>query len=340
MASQLSIGILGTGFSSVHAERLKKLEDVKITAVWGRTVEKARAFNEKMGLREAATFDDFDTMLAQAKFDALYVCLPPHAHTGQVEKAAERGIHLFLEKPIAYDVARAESMATSIEKAGVVSLVGYLSRYRESVEAFKGLIDSGAAGQPTQFQGRYWTNMLGPDWWRRFDSSHGQIFEQVIHVYDMALNLLGEPESVCAFADNLVHRHIADYTIEDTSAAIIRFKNGALASIVGSNTAMPGHYLADFRAVCEHAALDYRSTGQEWITPPSATLYRYEDENVTSHEFVETRDPYLAETLEFLAAIRGQAKSQTPVQVGVMGVRLVSAVLESAAKQGMAIKLS
>jgi predicted dehydrogenase len=338
MTAKLSIGILGTGFSAVHVERLKKLDDVQISAVWGRSLEKAQAFNEKLGLKNAAAYEDFDEMLAQTQLDALYVCIPPHAHRGQVEKAAERGIHLFLEKPIAYDVARAESQAAAIDKAGVVSLVGYLSRYRESVEAFRKLIDTGVAGKPTQFQGRYWCNMLGPEWWRRFDSSHGQVFEQVIHVYDMAIHLLGAPDSACAFTDNLAHRHVADYTIEDTSAAVIRFKNGALASIVGSNTAMPGHYLADFRAVCEHAALDYRSTGQEWVTPPGATLYTYTGDHVTSLEFTETRDPYMAETLEFLAAIRGQAVPRAPVQVGVAGVRLVSAVLESASQGGAVVK--
>jgi len=339
MARTLKIGILGTGFASVHAERLNKLENVKITAVWGRSIAKANAFNGKLGLDEATAFDDFDIMLDQAKFDALYVCIPPHAHCGQVEKAAERGIHLFLEKPIAYDVARAESQATAIEKAGVVSLVGYLSRYRESVETFKDLIDSGKTGKVTQFQGRYWCNMLGPDWWRDLNSSHGQVFEQVIHVYDMALNLLGEPESVCAFTDNLVHRHVPDYTIEDTSAAIVRFKNGAIASIIGSNSAIPGRYLADFRVVCEYAAIDYRSTGQEWDIPPNATIFEYQDENIRSREFSETSDPYMAETLEFLNAIQGKSTPRAPIQAGVTGVRLVSAVLESAQKNGQPIRI-
>jgi len=339
MTNKLSIAILGTGFAAVHAQRLLQIDQVSLRGVCGTSIAKAQAFIEKVSAPEAAAFEDFEAMLDQVRPDALYVCIPPHAHHGQVEQAAQRGIHLFLEKPISYDTTGAESQVAAIEKAGVVSLVGYLSRYRESVEAFKALMETGKAGLPTQFQGRYWCNMLGPAWWRSHTGSHGQVFEQVIHVYDMALHLLGVPESVCAFSDNLAHRQIADYTIEDTSAAIIRFKNGALASIVGSNTALPGHYLADFRAVCSHAALDYRSTGQEWVTPPTATLYEYQDDQVTAHEFVETRDPYLSETLEFLAAIRGQATPRAPASAGLMGVRLVSAVLESARQGGKPIAL-
>jgi predicted dehydrogenase len=334
MTSNLSIGILGAGFAAKHVQRLLTIEDVTVSAVCATSEAKAWAFIDKMGARDAAGFGEFEEMLAKTKLDALYVCIPPYAHRGQVEKAAGLGTHLFLEKPIAWDTAAAERQAVAIERAGLVSMVGYHNRFRESVEVFKALIDTGTAGRASLFQGRYWCNMLGPAWWRSGLLSRGQIFEQVIHVYDMACYLMGEPESVCAFSDNLVHNHIEDYTIEDTSASIIRFKNGALASIVGSNSAMPGRYLADFRVVYEKAVLDYRSTGQDAVTPPQAVVYEYPVESMTTCEITETRDPHLEETREFLAAIRGQAVSRTPVRDGVQGVRLVSAALESAQNNG------
>lgn len=336
---ELSIGILGAGFAAVHVRSLLAQEGVKIRAVCATSAEKAARFIEQTGAREARPFGDFDEMLAQTRLDALYVCIPPYAHRGQVEKAAERGIHLFLEKPIAFDVAGAERQVEAIRRAGVVSQVGYHNRFRESVQMLKNLSEAGQIGASTLFQGRYWCNMLGADWWRSRDGSRGQVFEQVIHLYDLALHLFGEPESVCAFTGNLAHRHLPDYTIEDTSAAIIRFQNGALASIIGSNTAMPGHYLGDFRAVYEKAVLDYRSTGQEWVTPPQATLYDYRAEPLTTREIIETRDPYLAETEAFLAALRGQASPLVPVEEGARGVRLVSAVLESAQKDGQPVRL-
>jgi predicted dehydrogenase len=334
MTSNLSIGILGAGFAAKHVQHLLSFEDVTVSAVCATTQENAGAFIEKMGAKDAAGFGDFDEMLAKTKLDALYVCIPPHAHRGQVEKAAGRGIHLFLEKPIAWDTAGAERQAEAIERAGVVSLVGYHHRFRKSVEVFKALIDSGAGGRASIFQGRYWCNMLGSGWWRSSLKSRGQVFEQVIHLYDMACYLMGEPESVCAFSDNLVHRHIEDYSIEDTSASIIRFKNDALASIVGSNTAIPGRYLADFRVVYENAVLDYRSEGQDGAIPPQAVVYEYPGESMTTCEITETRDPHLEETREFLAAVRRQAVSRTPVRDGVLGIRLVSAVLESAKNNG------
>jgi predicted dehydrogenase len=230
-------------------------------------------------------------------------------------------------------------MAQAIQKAGVVSQVGYHNRFRKGVEEFRASLNSGATGCPTLFQGCYWCNMLGGAWWRSRTGSNGQVFEQVIHIYDMAMYLFGEPASVCAFMENLGHQSIPDYTIEDTSASIIRFKNGSMASIVGSNNAMPVHFIGDYRVVCEKAVFDYRASGQEWVTPDTSTIFRYDGETIHRQDFDEDRDAYLSETIEFLAAIRGQGKTRSPVSVGLAGIRLVSAVLESAKKGGSPVTL-
>jgi predicted dehydrogenase len=337
---QLSVGILGTGFmGGMHGQRLMKQEGVKLAGLCGETVAMAKALKEKLGAVEAALYDDFDEMLAKSKLDALYVCIPPFAHNGQVEKAAEHGITLFLEKPIAYGINRGESMVTAIERAGVVSQVGYHMRYRKSVEQVKEWIASGKAGRPTLFEGRYWCNMFGSAWWHAKKGSNGQVFEQVIHIYDMALYLLGEAESVSAFMDNLVHRSSHEYTIEDTSAAVIRFKNGSLATINGSNCALPVHFIGDYRAVFENVVLEHHAGGQDWVTPDTARLSVHEGEIIEQHDFIEDRDLYLAETGEFLQAVRGEGRTRAPARQGLEGLRLVSAVLESAEKGGALVRL-
>ena len=339
MVNDLSIGILGAGFmGQTHGTRLIGQEGVSVAAICDANLEEAKSLQQKLG-GTAKLFADFDHMLEKSKLDALYVCIPPFAHSGQVEKAAEQGIHLFIEKPIAINLERAASMAHAIQKVGVVSQVGYHNRFRKGVEEFRALLTSGVTGRPTLFQGRYWCNMLGGAWWRSKTGSNGQVFEQVIHVYDMAMYLLGEPSIVCAFMGNLGHHNIPDYTIEDTSASIIHFKNGSMASIVGSNNAIPTHYMGDYRIVCEKAVFDYRATGQEWVTPDTSTIFQYDGEVLHRQDFNEDRDAYLSETLEFLTAIRGQGKTRSPISVGLAGVRLVNAVLESAQKGGSPVTL-
>lgn len=331
MAKQLSIGIVGTGFSSVHVERLKKLEDVEVTAVWGRSLEKAQAFNARFDLAESAPFDDFDEMLEASQLDALYICLPPHAHHGQEGKAAQSGIHLFLEKPIAFDSAQAEAIVEAIEKAGVISQVGYQMRYFKGVRALKELPNP---GRPMLFEGRFWCNFEGPSWWADKASSNGQVFEQVIHIYDIARYLFGEPDSAGGLMANLCHQDNPGYTIEDTSVATIRFRNGALGMISGSNCAIPERFTASFRAIFEYACLEYTSSAGS-PQPSQSTLVIHDGSNLTEqHDIIEDGDPYLDQTIAFINAVRGEGPEMCPASEGLGDIRLVEAVMESAENGG------
>ncbi len=338
--TKLRVGILGAGFmGQTHGQRLVKREGVTLAGICDVAPGAAAALKEKLGATDAVVFDSFDRMLAEAKLDALYVCLPPFAHAGQVEAAAARGIHLFLEKPIALTVARAEQMVAAIEKAGVVSQVGYHYRFKRCVERFRQLMAGGQAGAPTLFEGRYWCRMPNKGWWPDVTKSGGQVIEQVIHIYDLAMHLFGPIESVTGYAANLAHKEVAGYSIEDTSASVVRFKNGAVACITGSNCALPVHFIGDWRAVCDRAVLEYRTTGQFWVKPDESTVFTHDGEQVTREEFTEDADVSGAETDDFLHAIRTGSKTRSPARDGLNSLKLVAAVLESARQNGAMVKL-
>ncbi|MDX2111643.1 MAG: Gfo/Idh/MocA family oxidoreductase [Verrucomicrobiota bacterium] len=327
MNKPLSIGIVGSGFiAGVHASSLKKIADVTITAVVDTDVVRAAEFAKKHGI--AAHYASFQAMLDAHRFDAIYFCIPPFAHQGEVEQAAARGIHCFLEKPIAMDSVKATAMVDAIEKAGVISQVGFHYRFRKSVRALKRLIDSGEAGKVSLFSGRYWTNMDGALWWRKQDMSGGQIYEQVIHIYDLARFFMGEIKSVHGLMRNVCHQGRADYTIEDTSIGTLAFKNGSVGVITGSNCAIPVHFIGDFKVVCEKVTLDYQCTGQHWVTPDSARLY---STSGAVESVVEDEDPYLLESIEFISAIQEGRAASTPARVGLEAILLVEALIADAA---------
>ena len=323
----LRIGILGSGFiAGVHARSLQKINDVTLAAVANNHSQSAAAsFADKHQI--PAYYRSFAAMLNAASLDAVYLCIPPFAHSGEAELAAAKGLHVFLEKPIALDATQAESMVAAIETAGVKSQVGFHMRHLKSVQAAKALIESGEAGQPTLFTGRYWVNMDGSPWWRDVSKSGGQLFEQVTHLYDLATHLCGSVESARGILRNLCRAHSADYSIEDTSVGTLQFCNGAIGVITGSNCALPNHFLGDFRLVCQNLTLDYRCTGQNWVTPDQATLHRPEHpvETVT-----EDGDPYRRESEDFIAAIRDDRPTTAPARTGLEAIRLVESVLADA----------
>lgn len=332
--------ILGAGFMArTHGKNLVASEDVVLAGICDPDRERSEACAREIGAGDVRLYSDFEDMLTREAPDLLIACIPPFAHAGQVEMAAAKGIHLFLEKPLALDVGRCQSMVDAAERAGVVTQVGYHMRFRRSVRKLKAMVAQGTAGLPTQFQGRYWCNMDGAAWWRLRDRSGGQVLEQTIHLYDLAMHFLGTPESVSAAMSNLCHAGRDDYTIEDTSAALVRFRGGAVASISGSNCAQPMHFSGDFRVVCGNAMLDYRTTGQNWVTPDSATLWTYAGSEPTREEIVETDDAYRLETEHFLACVRSGHATAVPICDGLESLRLVLSAIASARAEGACVSM-
>ncbi|MGF1453671.1 MAG: Gfo/Idh/MocA family protein [Opitutales bacterium] len=321
------IGILGTGFmAGQHAQRLSALGEAEVTAVGGRTEESARAFCERQELTTAHAFGDYRALIESGLVDAVYFCLPPFAHAGEVELAAGRGLHVFLEKPIALNSAAASRMVAAIEAAGVISQVGFMMRFSQAVRTLKQRIDSGEAGRPSLFTGRFWINMDGSEWWRDRERSGGQIYEQTIHLYDLARYLCGEVSEAFGRIANLQHEGVAGYTVEDTSVGLVRFESGALASITGSNCSVPMHFFADFRIACEKLTLEYRCYGQPWVKPDEATFYPVEGEAETVSQ---TADCFGEEDRHFIECIQANQPTLCPARDGLAAIELVEQVLRS-----------
>ena len=110
----LRVGILGAGgMGNQHGRRLAEQRGVRIVAICA--LEGAQELSERTTGGKAAVYTDFDQMLKEQTLDVLYVCIPPGQHMGQEEKAARRGIHLFMEKPIAVEPKRAGSIVRAGE---------------------------------------------------------------------------------------------------------------------------------------------------------------------------------------------------------------------------------
>lgn len=330
MAKSLRIGIVGAGFmGQTHTKNLGRLPAVKVVAV----CEKTGKVNPDV-FGKMPVFTDFDEMLAGTKLDAVAICIPPFAHGGEVEKAAAAGLHILLEKPIALTVARANRMARAVAKAGVVSQVGYHFRHAEPVRRLRAMIASGQAGRPTLFQGRYFCNCLHSEWWRDVRKSGGQVLEQAIHVYDLAMHLLGsEPDRVAGMLDNLVHKDADGYTVEDTSAAVVHFRNGAMASISATNCAVPWEWTASFNVVCEKLTAYFK-------TPTEAEFVCTAQDPVKRETVAGGDDPYFAEARDFIDAIRKRRPALAPIAEGLTGLKLVAAVCQSSEKGGQIVRIA
>ncbi|NLO72562.1 MAG: Gfo/Idh/MocA family oxidoreductase [candidate division WS1 bacterium] len=242
MPRTLRLGFIGSGGMTVtHTTAMAGFKNIQFAAFCDVKKAKAAVFAEKYA---AEAFTDPGKMLAQAELDAVWINLPPFAH-GEAEMAClEHQVPFLIEKPINKDLRQAAKIAAAVEKAGLLTCVGYLNRYQPSVEAARKLLlqdpgiyaNGGWLGAPPRSGDP--EGIWG--WWIQKDKSGGQFVEQVTHTIDLARYLLGDAESVTAYAARGFVKGIKNYTNDDALAASVKFKSGAVANFFASCSAGAG----------------------------------------------------------------------------------------------------
>ena len=329
MSQRLRAAFLGCGgFAHRHAHTLQLLkDDFEMVAFCNRTINKAADFSEKYTNGQAPVFADHHQMFEQVPLDVIVISLPPYAHSDEVEIAADLGVHVFIEKPIALTSEQGWRMVDAAEKAGIVTQVGFMLRFGEAIERLKGMIDSGKAGQVGLMSARYFCNSLHSSWWRKRDLSGGQLVEQVIHMVDLMRFLMGDAVTAYSRQQNIFHQEIADYTVEDVSATIFGFPGGGMGVIYATNGAIPNRWLNDYRMVSRNLTVEFTDANH-------ATFHYTAESNRQPEVIASDRDFYLSEMQDFLTAIRTGQKTRVPLREGAKSLDLALAATRSAQTGG------
>ena len=221
------VGFVGAGGVAVrHARHLTELRDVRIVAVTDRDMAAAQSFAEMTG---AAVVSGLEALL-NASPDAVYVCVPPHAHGPIEEQVLGAGTALFVEKPLALDLPTAERIADTARKAGVVTAVGHHWRYSPAVDLVRALLD----GRPVRLAVGSWIDRVPPvPWWSTRALSGGQIVEQAVHVLDLIRLLCGDVVEVNAYA-NAAPPGTPGADVDGATVAILKLQSGAVGTVAAA----------------------------------------------------------------------------------------------------------
>jgi predicted dehydrogenase len=322
---RLRTGILGCGgFANRHAGNLITLpEEIELTAFSDHTERNAREFSEKYSNGKGAIFTDHHDMFEKANLDLVVICLPPYAHSDEVDLAAQHGVHMLIEKPIALSSQHAWRMVGATEKAGIKTQVGFMFRFGAGIERLKELITSGEVGPAGLMSARYFCNSLHAPWWRDRSKSGGQLVEQIIHMVDLMRYLMGDAVSVYSRQENLFHREVADYTVEDVSATVFGFQGGAIGVIYATNGAIPGKWINDYRLVSQKLTAEFTNAN-------NALLHFTAETPVRTETIASDKNVHLAELQDLLTAIRTDGQTRTPMREGAKSLDMALAATQSA----------
>ncbi len=305
MSQPLRVALIGPGFiAQRHLEVLSRLPDVELVAILGRGAGRA---DEAAGRFGGRPYHELGRMLDQERPDAAWICLPPDQHGALELNLVERGIHLFVEKPLAADLETPLRIDRAIAGAGLVAAVGYHWRAMDTLSE----VEDAIASNPVRLLTGHWHDSLpGPAWWRDERRGGGQMVEQATHLVDLSRRLLGEASVIAATADRHHDSARPDMTTPDASTALLRYDAGPVGSftatcILGGTSAQEVRLFADGLAITvrQQGVLYEDARTKAVIATDGFTGSRLW--GVTATRYVPTgNDPFLDEDRAFLDAIR------------------------------------
>ena len=252
---RVRVGLIGCGgIGNLHLGNLLAREDVEIVGLSDSFEKSLELAGQRAG--QARLYCNYRDMLVTEAPDAVFVAVPPFNH-GEIETlAAERGIHMYVEKPVGLSLERARETEAKIRASGVISSVGFHQRYCPAVETMKERIRGAEVGVANA----WWTmNMPRTPWWRQRKMSGGQVIEQTIHLFDMFRYFFGEAATVYASPVTGIVRNVENYEIDDASSAVITFRSGVVATVTSCcyMEEFQGYTPIDIRVVCRDRVLEY-----------------------------------------------------------------------------------
>ncbi len=323
MKETIQIGVLGCGqMGRMLAEEVAASGLGRIGAVFdvdsGKSLALARA-------QQAESADSEDMLLANKELEAVIIALPPFLHCESVIKAARAGKHIFLEKPMALDVAACRQMNEAVHRAGRTLMVGHVLRYYEPFRTIARLAQAGSLGKPlhgalSRFESDYL--QIAP-WKGQRALSGGFLYEIGAHGLDWMRCLFGEPEAVQAVVQK---KWPSEHEIEDLVSVQIRFDSGAVGSYLGGTGFPFGEhsFLLHFeRATIGSAdAFDPNAVKIDWVDDD----FRPEPESMVFRDV----DPLEAEIHDWLKSLIDSTNVPITGEDASKTVALIEAAYRSA----------
>lgn len=267
MTKNMRFAIVGAGvISPLHARAIFSHPEAELTAIVDEVPEKAEVLAKEFG--SPPIYATVDEMLKNGEVDAVCICVPSGLHRDITLAAARAGKHVLCEKPLGITARDMDEMIEACRSSDVKLATVFQKRTAAEALLTKKALNEGKLGRLVMgdaymkyFRSREYYKSAG---WRgtwALDGG-GALMNQGVHGVDIIRWLMGDVESVFAYASPLIH----DIEVEDTAVAVVKYANGAYGVIQGATTVNPGQE-ARFEIHGEHGSIIYGDSGfKVWKT--------------------------------------------------------------------------
>jgi predicted dehydrogenase len=330
----LKVGFVGTGgIAKRHLGNTAKRDDIAMVGYADVALEKAQSAAEQYG---GNAYADFRELYDREQPDVVVISTPPFAHGEIEEEAAMRGIHFFVEKPVAVNMELAKRVLTALENADIATQVGYMYRFSEALLRVRELLEGRAVAM---VQAHYYMPGLPPPaWWPYMAKGGGQLVEQATHMLDLGRFLAGEVATVAGqtatvrnwtdvpadYQPEQMREFSEEFDIPDVTALILQYESGALGTL--SCSIVPqGAWDAGFKLVADGLLVTIDGPNARWSGEEEGELKA--GENWGEYVLYDLYDSVIA----------GSTQTAVPYIEGVRSLAISLAGYESVRRGGTAV---
>jgi len=330
--AKLRVGLIS--FAHVHApghvEQLRARGDVELVGAYDDNRERGLHYASRYGLE---FFESLDALLAR-DLDLVVIDSENAKHLEHVRAAAERGIHVFCEKPIGSDLRMAREIRRVVERSGILFTTGFNSRFNPNILTLRRVVEGGEIGEVLMVRVRVAHSAAVDRWfggWTAWFASKelaggGGFLDLGIHGADLLRFLTGdEAVEVVGFAVNLTKA----YEVDDMGVGVVRFSRGGV-----------GVLDAGWAQVVEHVPWQpleiYGSRGSAFLTWIGPMYYSRERGSWVRPALARPPAPSALDDL--VEAVKGGGSPLVTVDDAVKAQEIVEAVYLSS-REGRAVRL-
>ena len=275
--SSYTVAIVGTGRVGAqfdfapehpdnHADAIAVSDSFTLVAGVNRGREKLDLFGERHGID--ALYHDYRQMLDEVGPDVCIVATHPELHREMVVgcAAASTTKGIICEKPMALSLEECDAMIDACKSAGVLLQVNHNRRWEGHWVRVKELLDEGAIGDLNHIY-CYMDGGKPAPWWRA--ENEGPLLHDFTHFFDLMDMLAGDVDWLCGMAE----QRSRPWAVEDFSTAFMKFKSGALKSLVSRGESAGGRHSLDHSKAQGTSGRSMRtSSGTRALSTPTSTI--------------------------------------------------------------------
>jgi glucose-fructose oxidoreductase len=294
-----------------------------LTALVSDDPTKLRELGERYGVKHTYTYDEYDACLKSGEIDAVYIALPNTMHCEYAVRAAEAGVHILCEKPMATTEEECQKMIHAAEASNVKLMIAYRLHFEAANLRAIEVAQSGELGDLRIFQSLFTLNVKEGNIRLEEELGGGTLWDIGVYCVNAARYLFrDEPIEVFAFSASNGERRFTE--VDEMTGALLRFPNERIAS-----------FITNF-GVAEISSYRVVGTKGDLLVEPAydyagKLVHKLTVDGKTTKKSFSPRDQFAPELIYFSDCIKSGREPEPSGVEGLADTRIIEALYKSAA---------